>query len=353
MPALERPIVSERSARMARITIVIPVYNEQDCLEALFRRLWALAETESDEYRLLFVDDGSTDGSLEIIRRLAAEHAGVDYLSFSRNFGHEMATTAGLDHADGDAVVIIDADLQDPPAVIPDLVAKWREGYQVVYAQRRARKGERPAKRASSWLFYRIISALTDVPIPADTGDFRLMDRRVVEVFRRCREQKRFVRGLISWAGFRQTAVQYERDPRAGGETKYGPLKLFRLAFDAVSGFSAAPLRVGIVLGLGVCVLSLILAAVVFVQKLVWGIDIPGYAMMATGLFFLGGVQLLVAGIVGLYIGQIYSQVQQRPLYVVQERTGQAGCEHESPPASTHHAEPGAGPVSDGREALR
>ncbi|MHC4715842.1 MAG: glycosyltransferase family 2 protein [Planctomycetota bacterium] len=325
---------------MARITIVIPVYNEQDCLEPLFERLWAMVRSQPEEYQLLFVDDGSTDGSLEIIRRLAASHTGVGYLSLSRNFGHEMATTAGLDHAAGDAVVILDADLQDPPEVIPELVAKWQEGYEVVYARRRVRKGEGPAKRATSWLFYRTISALTDVPIPADTGDFRLMDRRVAEVLGRCREQKRFVRGLVSWAGFRQTAVEYERDARAGGATKYGPLKLVRLAFDAVSGFSDAPLRVGIMLGLGVCVLSLILASVVFVQKLFWGIDIPGYALMATGLFFLGGVQLLVAGIVGLYIGQIYAQVQQRPLYVVQERTGQAGAEESRSPPSGRQAGP-------------
>ncbi|HUW56757.1 MAG TPA: glycosyltransferase family 2 protein [Planctomycetota bacterium] len=306
---------------MSRITVVIPVYNEEACLEALFERLQRLNEGQPDDYDFLFVDDGSRDNSREIIRSLAQGHPAVRYLFFSRNFGHEMATTAGLDHADGDAVVIIDADLQDPPEVIPRLVERWREGNEVVYAKRKTRKGENVLKRFTAWLFYRLINKLSDVPIPADTGDFRLMDRQVVEGFRRCRERNRFVRGLVSWTGFRQTAVEYERDARAGGETKYGFFKLLRLTFDAVTGFSSVPLRIGVMLGLVVCVVAFIQAVRIFVEKMFWGIPIEGYALLATGIFFLGGVQLLVIGLLGEYIGRIYTQVQERPLYIVREKS--------------------------------
>ena len=194
---------------MAVISVVIPVLNEESCLEALFERLSKLGEDSSDDYEYIFVDDGSTDASQDMIRKLAAEHGQVKYLFFSRNFGHEAATTAGLDHTRGDAVVIIDADLQDPPEVIPALIAKWREGNQVVYAQRRSRKGEPWRKKLTSWLFYRTIRKLTDVDIPIDTGDFRLMDRCVVEQVRRCREKSRFVRGLVTWTGYKQVPMRY------------------------------------------------------------------------------------------------------------------------------------------------
>lgn len=306
---------------MSRISVVIPVYNEQDCLEALFERLQKLNEQQPDDYDFIFVDDGSRDNSRQIIRALAEGHPHVGYLSFSRNFGHEMATTAGLDYADGDAVVIIDADLQDPPEVIPELVTRWREGNEVVYAKRKTRKGENVLKRFTSWLFYRLINRLSDVPIPADTGDFRLMDRQVVRNFRRCRERNRFVRGLVSWTGFRQTAVEYERDARAGGETKYGFFKLLRLTFDAVTGFSSVPLRLGVMLGLVVCVVAFFQGVRFFVEKMFWGIPIEGYALLATGIFFLGGAQLLVMGLLGEYIGRIYTQVQERPLYIVREKS--------------------------------
>ena len=307
---------------MSRITVVVPVYNEQPNLDLLHERLAKVADASSDDYRFLFVDDGSRDRSLEILRQLAQKDARVQYLSFTRNFGHEMASTAGIDAADADAVVLIDADLQDPPEVIPDLVTKWREGFEVVYARRLHRKGEGAVKRMRSWLFYRFINAMSDFPIPRDTGDFRLMDRRVVEAFRRCRERNRFVRGLVAWAGFRQTAVDYERDARHAGETKYGFFKLLHLAFDAISGFSSVPLRLAVYFGFVVCAAAGVMGAVILVQKLVWGIPIEGYALLGTGFFFLSGVQIFIIGVVGAYVGRIYRQVQDRPLYLVMETSG-------------------------------
>jgi len=267
------------------------------------------------------VDDGSTDRSGEILRDIVQRHPNMRYVAFSRNFGHEAATTAGVDHAEGDAVVIMDADLQDPPEVVPDLVAKWREGYHVVYAKRARRKGESAWKRATSWLFYRMLRRIGEIDIPADTGDFRLMDQRVARQFRRCREQSRFVRGLVAWAGYKQTAVEYERDERHAGDTKYGFFRLLWLALDACVGFSAAPLRLSSFLGFIVCLFSLIMAAVIVVQKIVWGIPIPGYALLAVGMFMLGGVQLAVIGLLGEYVARIYRQTQARPLYLIGEKS--------------------------------
>jgi len=306
---------------MALISVVVPVYNEEECLESLFERLDKLQAGCEDSFGFVFVDDGSRDRSLEIIRGLAGAHDNVSYVSFSRNFGHEVATTAGLDYADGDAVVIIDADLQDPPEVIPELIAKWREGFQVVYAQRRVRRGETWFKRISAWMFYRFMGALCNVEIPPDTGDFRLMDRRVILEVRRCREHSRFIRGLVSWVGFKQAGVLYDRDERHGGETKYGVLKLILLALDAVIGFSHVPLRWGSYLGMLVCLFSILMAVYIVAKKLIWGIEIPGYALMTTGVFFLGGTQLLMLGLLGEYVGRIYRESQQRPLYIVAEQS--------------------------------
>lgn len=307
--------------QMALISIVIPVYNEQECLPSLFERFDRLQASGPESYEFIFIDDGSLDQSRSIISELAQRHPNVKYVFFSRNFGHEMATTAGIDHATGDAVVIIDADLQDPPELIPELIAKWQQGYQVVFAQRRTRAGESIFKKFSSWLFYRIICRLSNVGIPPDTGDFRLMDRLAVEHFRRCREHSRFVRGLVAWTGFRQTAVLYDRDHRHGGQAKYGLFKLIVLAFDAVLGFSNVPLRIGIFLGLLICALSLVMAVVIFFQKLFWGLPVQGYALLATGMFFLGGIQLSMLGLLGEYIGRIYRESQRRPLYIIAEKS--------------------------------
>ena len=307
---------------MALISVVIPVYNEQDCLETLMGRLLAVPSACGETFEFLFVDDGSGDGSRDILRRLSEEHSNVRTIFFSRNFGHEAATTAGIDHAGGDAVILIDSDLQDPPEVIPELIAQWRQGNQIVYARRRTRQGEGPIKKFTAWLFYRIIRKWAEVNIPPDTGDFRLMDRCVVQQFRRCREQNRFVRGLVAWTGFRQAEVLYDRRERFGGQTKYSFVKLLVLALDAVLGFSIKPLRMGMVLGLMVMLASLAVTAVVVAQKVFGLIQvIDGYAMLATGVFFLGGVQIFLIGLVGEYVGRTYRQVQHRPLYVVMEKS--------------------------------
>ena len=306
---------------MSLISVVIPVFNEEGNLDALYQRLAALDGKGDDRFEFLFVDDGSRDASRDIIRKLAAADPRVRFLFFSRNFGHELATTAGVDAARGDAVVIIDADLQDPPEMVPELVKKWREGFQIVYAQRRARKGESALKKCTSWLFYRLIRAMSDCDIPKDTGDFRLIDRRVADAFRRCREQNRFVRGLIAWTGFRQTAVPYDRDERLAGQTKYNFVRLVRLAFDAMLGFSTFPLRMGLLLGVLVSVVALVKMCHVLYQKIFYDIRIEGYALQTTAILLLGGVQLLLIGLVGSYIGRIYRQSQDRPLYIVADQS--------------------------------
>lgn len=306
---------------MALISIVIPVLDEAGCLETLFARLSGIAASVEDTFEYIFIDDGSKDGSRKIIRDLADTNENVKYILLSRHFGHEPATTAGLDHASGDAVVIIDADLQDPPEVIPDLIAKWKEGNEIVYARRRSRKGEPIRKKFASWLFYRTIRRLSAVDIPVDTGDFRLIDKCVVEAFRQCREQSRFVRGLIAWTGFKQVAVYYDRDERYAGVTKYNFFKLAMLALDVVIGFSSLPLRIGILLGLMLCSLSLIVTLVVVCRFLFLGVDISLMTLMITWIHFLIGGQFLMLGLVGEYIARVYRQVQNRPLYITAEKS--------------------------------
>jgi dolichol-phosphate mannosyltransferase len=306
---------------MAIISVVVPVYNEEACLGILADRLFALQEDSSDRYEYIFVDDGSTDKSLKILRELASDHPSCKYISFSRNFGHEFATTAGLDHASGDVVIIIDADLQDPPEVIPKLIEKWREGNYVVYAQRRRRKGETFLVKFTSWFFYRILERLSSVKIPVDTGDFRLIDRCVVDQFVKCRERNRFVRGLVAWTGFKQAGVLYDRDERHSGKTKYNFVKRSLLAFDALLGFSVLPLRFVVILGIIVCVCSIFLMSWILFQKLFLDIPIKGYALLTGGVFLLGGAQLFVIGMVGEYVGRIYTQIQKRPLYIIVEKS--------------------------------
>lgn len=309
-----------------RLSIIIPLLNEQDTLRELYERLVAVAGRAGMELQIIFVDDGSTDDSPLVIRELAAADPAVMGIRLSRNFGHEAASTAGLDVATGDAVVLIDADLQDPPEVIEEMLARWREGYQIIYAQRRHRVGESAFKKTTSWLFYRVLNWLSDIEIPMDVGDFRLIDRKVLEGLRQCRETDRFVRGLVAWTGFKSTAVQYDRPARKAGRTKYRPLKLLILSIDAAVGFSTTPLRVATWLGFLVTLVSLEEAVRIAVQKLIWGYQkMPGFALQTVGLFFLGGVQMLLLGIIGEYIGRIYRQVQSRPLYLVAERMGKVG----------------------------
>jgi glycosyltransferase involved in cell wall biosynthesis len=304
------------------VSVVLPVHNEEGSLRELHARLKTVFNNAGMTYELVFVDDGSTDNSLRIIRDIGKEDRRCRCVSFTRNFGHEAASTAGLQRARGDAVVLMDADLQDPPEIIPTLVAKWKEGYEVVYVRRRKRMGESVFKRFTAWMFYRMLNALTEIKIPADVGDFRLMDRRVVEAFRNLPETNRFVRGMIAWLGYRETGVAYDRPERRRGQTKYNPFKLTYLAFDATVSFSTSLLRLSTFTGFVVGLVSLVMVIVIVVQKLFFGIPIQGYALVASGLFFLGGLILLYLGLLGEYVAKVYRQSQARPLYIVKEEIG-------------------------------
>ncbi|MFZ4575527.1 MAG: glycosyltransferase family 2 protein, partial [Phycisphaerales bacterium] len=302
------------------LSVVVPAYNEEANLRELHRRLSGALSGEHRGVEFIFVDDGSRDGTAAVIRELAAGDSRVRYVLFSRNFGHEAATTAGLDRARGRACVIIDADLQDPPELIPSMMARWREGVQVVYAQRRHRAGEGAFKRLSAWAFYRVLAWLSDVAIPRDTGDFRLMDAKVVAAVRQCRENPRFIRGLVAWAGFRQEALPYDRDARHAGETNYNFVKLVRLSLEAIMAFSLKPLKMTMWLGLATITVSVVLAVVVIAQRLLLGTPMfEGYAFLATSLFFLGGIQLTMLGIMAHYLAHIFRHTQARPLYLVAE----------------------------------
>lgn len=307
-----------------RLAVVIPTYNEEGNLSPLHTRLSRVLEHLADDHEIIFVDDGSTDSTLQRLRSLCEQDTRVRMIALSRNFGHEIAVAAGLDHASADAVVLMDGDLQDPPELIADMVARWQSGARVVYAQRRKRKGEPVLRRAAIFVFYRLLARLADVDIPLDTGNFRLMDRRVVDVIRSCRENPRFVRGLVPWAGFRQEAVLFDRDPRLSGTTGYGFWKLLRLAFDGICAFSKTPLRLATWLGTSVVALSLLLTLLVVLEKLFLDTSsVPrGFAFLACAVFFMGGVQLIMLGLIAQYIGHIFSNVQQRPLYVIAEDRG-------------------------------
>jgi dolichol-phosphate mannosyltransferase len=289
------------------LSVVIPLLNESKTLAELHRRLVAVCEKIGCEREIIFVDDGSTDGSDEVIRRLNLADPTVTGLKLSRNFGHEAASTAGIDAAQGDICVLMDADLQDPPELIEQMHDLWKQGNQIVYAVRRRRHGESALKLSAAWLFYRTLNFLSEVSIPLDTGDFRLMDARVVQSIRKCREHDRFVRGLVAWTGFKSVALEYDRPPRASGQTHYGLLKLFFLSLDAFFGFSISPLRIASAAGTLVMLASML------------AILIPASTLTSCGLFFLGGVQMLCTGILGEYIGRIYRQSRHRPLYLVAE----------------------------------
>lgn len=317
-----------------KISVVIPAWNEEKNLPHLHERLTRVLESCADAHEIILVDDGSSDSTLAAMRALVQRDWRVRMLALSRNFGHEAAVAAGLDRASGDAVVLMDADLQDPPELVADMVKRWRDGAQVVYAQRRRRKGEPLLRRAAIFVFYRVLGRISDIRIPLDTGNFRLMDRRVVEVVRACRENPRFVRGLVPWAGFRQEAVVFDRDPRHAGASGYGFWKLVRLALDGICSFSQVPLRLTTWLGAIVLALSLVLTLVVIGEKLLFNnTGVPrGFAFLACAVFFMGGVQLVMLGMIAQYIGYIFANVQGRPMYVVAEERGFASPASPSQP---------------------
>jgi len=305
------------------ISIVAPNYNEAGSVQEFYRRICEVMETTSESWELVWVDDGSTDGSTELIRELARKDPHLQPVIFARNFGHQIAVTAGMDYAQGQAVVIMDSDLQDPPEVVLDLVAKWKEGYEVVYAQRTEREGESWFKLFTASLFYRLIYRITDVNIPLDTGDFRLMDRKVIDVINQMRERHRFLRGMSVWVGFRQTGVPYKRAARFAGETKFPLKKMIKFASDAITGFSYFPLQLAMYMGFISAGLSILAIPVVIALRLAGSQAFFGQATTLIAVLFLGGVQLISLGILGEYIGRIYDEAKGRPLYIVSEEPGE------------------------------
>jgi dolichol-phosphate mannosyltransferase len=304
-------------------SIVAPIYNEIGNIEILYERISKVLDSTGESWELLLVDDGSTDGSTEAIRNLANQDERVRPVIFARNFGHQLAVTAGLDYSRGKAVVIIDADLQDPPEVILDLIDKWRDGYEVVYAIRAEREGESWFKLFTASLFYRFIYRITDVNIPLDAGDFRLLDRQVVDVLSKMRERHRFLRGMSVWVGIKQTGVPYRRAARVSGETKYPLRKMLKFASDAVTSFSYFPLQLATYIGFISAGMSIIAIPVVVIMRMTGSQAFFGQATTLIAVLFLGGVQLISLGILGEYIGRLYDEAKGRPLYIVREAPDQ------------------------------
>ncbi|HOG58762.1 MAG TPA: glycosyltransferase family 2 protein [Anaerolineaceae bacterium] len=300
-------------------TIIAPIFNELENLPLLYARVREELDKTEQTWELIMVDDGSRDGSTEVIRKLAASDERVRPVIFARNFGHQIAVSAGLDYSRGDAVIIIDSDLQDPPEVIGELIAKWREGFEVVYAVRTEREGETKFKTQTAALFYRMIDRITDVKIPLDTGDFRLMDRKVVNVMVAMREHNRFLRGMSAWTGFRQIGVGYKRKARHAGVTKYPLKKMLRLAMNAVTGFSMWPLQLATRLGAALGVLGLLAIPVVVILHVVVGVRFHGLATLAILMTLLSALILVFLGVIGEYLGRVYDEAKNRPLYIVAE----------------------------------
>ncbi len=301
---------------MKKITVVVPFLNEEGNLPELYGRVSAVFEKAPEDVRFVFVDDGSTDGSVQWLEKIRQTDPRVGILQLSRNFGHQIAITAGMDHADADAVVIIDADLQDPPEAIADLLAKWREGFEVVYAVRKSREGETWLKKFLAASFYRTFHKLAKINVPMDAGDFRLVDRKVLNALKEVRELHRFMRGLTCWVGFKQGAVYYDRAARKAGETKYPVWKSLRLAFDAITSFSAAPLRWMTVLGALIAFSGFVQGVRVVVGRILHPESFePGWATVVALILFLTGVQLLCLGLVGQYVSRIFEESKKRPLY--------------------------------------
>ena len=312
MTAKEKPIIPKYS-------VVAPVYNEIGCVREFYQQVTKTMEVLQEPWEIVFVDDGSTDGSTDAICEFAKKDARIRPVIFARNFGHQLAVTAGLDYSRGEAVIIIDADLQDPPEVMLDLIAKWKNGFEVVYAIRRKREGESWFKLLTASLFYRIIYRITDVNIPLDTGDFRLIDRKVVDVIGQMREKHRFLRGMAAWVGYRQVGVEYDRKERFSGKTKYPFGKMMKLALNAITSFSYFPLQLATYLGFVCAGISIIAIPIVAALRLSNQAALLGQATTLIAVLFLGGVQLITLGILGEYIGRIYDESKGRPLYIVSE----------------------------------
>lgn len=307
---------------MIKYSIVVPLYNEELVIAETYKRLTQVMQTADGEYELVFVNDGSRDKTENMAREIVEHDPRVKLINFSRNFGHQTAITAGMDNSTGQAVVVIDADLQDPPEVILQMIERWKEGYDVVYGKRTVRKGETIFKKATAKIFYRFLSAMTNIDIPVDTGDFRLLDRKVIDAMGRLTEKNRYVRGLVSWVGFKQASVEYVREERFAGETKYPLKKMLRFAGDAITSFSYKPLKLAGYLGYTVSFLSFLYLLYVIIRKLVIGDFGAGWASTVAISLFFNGIILIVLGIMGEYIGRIYDECKNRPLYIISEKVG-------------------------------
>lgn len=325
MNKIVTPPPPQALASMARATatpfvsVVIPMYNEESVLEALFQRMTCVMAGLGLPYELIFVNDGSRDKTLAGLVLLAKRHPEVKVIDLSRNFGHQVAVTAGIDHAQGDVVILIDADLQDPPELIRDFLDKWRQGYDVVYAVRRQREGESWFKRWTAERFYRVLNHLSEVKIPVDTGDFRLMNRNVVDSLMSVTERHRFIRGLVSWVGFKQIGIPYERERRYAGESKYPLKKMLKFAADGITGFSTKPLRWALKAGVLVGLAGFIGILLSLYLRIFTNVTVQGWTSLMVVSLFLGGVQLIILGIMGEYIGRIYDEVRGRPLYLIKD----------------------------------
>ncbi|WP_276357816.1 glycosyltransferase family 2 protein [Cohnella caldifontis] len=301
------------------LSVVVPMYNEEEVIETTYRRLTSVLEAMGESYEIVFVNDGSRDRTASIVRGLCESDPRVRLVDFSRNFGHQLAVTAGMDYTSGRTVVLIDADLQDPPEIIPEMVNRWREGYDVVYGRRIARKGETWFKKLTATLFYRFLKMMTSVNIPVDTGDFRLMDRKVCDTLSRMRERSRYIRGMVSWAGFRQTSVDYVREERFAGETKYPLRKMLRLSADAITSFSTKPLKLAGILGFLLSAAGFVYLIVVLYLRLFTDNTQPGWSSLIVISLLFHGITLSLLGVLGEYIGRIYEEAKGRPLYVVSD----------------------------------
>lgn len=307
---------------LVELSIVVPLYNEEQNIDYLFERLFSVLDRMKITYEIVCVNDGSKDNTLKYLVEYHQRNPVIKVVNLSRNFGKEAALSAGIDHATGAAVIPIDADLQDPPELIKQLVDKWREGYDVVYATRRSRQGETWLKRWTADAFYRTIGRMSQVSIPPNTGDFRLLDRRVVEALKQMPERTRFMKGLFAWVGFKQTSVLFDREPRLKGNTKWNYWRLWNFALDGITSFSFVPLKVWSYVGLALSVPSVLYATFLVIRTLVFGNDVPGYASIMVAVLFLGGIQLLTLGILGEYLGRVYEEAKGRPLYLVRDSYG-------------------------------
>lgn len=306
------------------VTILVPAYNEQDVLQLLYERLEKIMNSLTlYDFEVLFINDGSKDNTLSIIQGLRNNDARICYLNLSRNYGKEIAMIAGLDYAKGDCVVIIDADLQDPPELIPQMLEYWEQGYDDIYAKRKSRKGESFFKKFTSKMYYKTLQSITNIEIQKDTGDFRLLDRRCVEALKSIRESQRYTKGLFSWIGYRKKEILFDRDPRAAGQTKWNYGKLINLSIDGLTSFTTAPLRWSAIIGILISLAGFIYMLVIIFKTLFYGIDVPGYSSTMVVILFLGGIQLIFLGVIGEYLGRAFYETKGRPLYFIDQYNGE------------------------------